>query len=253
MGQSLPDQVVESARIALEAMDSHPRHHLLPVYRRGIYESIDRVSGLKSHPIKIRLGILAVKRVASYWKVPLFMYSEEDEDYEYWLHIPGHLIKTTEEIIAGIADQDKATKEAQHLFEVASFTGQTQDSPYYYEWCVFESGLICMWDVLKADADNILNTRVRLTELTTDDEIRHREDAVMWACRAYSGGKWTPEEPAKWVYDENQNRWLTSDRNWYFGPYGEWDSETDLANKRRKDFWDWWLSQALQEAWSQSQ
>ncbi len=254
MNSSLPVEIAQLIDTALEAMRAHPRHLLLPFYQHAIYRAIDKAAGQKAHRIKTTLGILAAQHVIPYWKIPLFMIKEDREDYGYWLNIPRHLVEMARGVLNGTAEKDIVLKEIGHLSEVNNLTGQMHDSPYYYEWCAFKAALNCVWQALDLGLWKKLEADDSIAETTTDEELRYPVDAAALACLAYTGGSWTPTtNPDKWTYDKEQNRWITDNDNWYFEDYGDWDSNTDRAMTRRQEFWEWWLSQAVDEAWSQAQ
>ncbi|MCP4371800.1 MAG: hypothetical protein GY797_27335 [Deltaproteobacteria bacterium] len=255
MNSSLPIEISHPIEVALKSMQSHPQHQLLPYYRRAIYKGIEKAVGPKAHKIKAWLSILATQHVSSYWRIPLFMVREDEDDYDYWLHIPNHLIKIAKGIINGTIDSDGISKEVGHLSEVNDFTGQMDDSPYYHEWCVFKAALSCVWKVLNSDSRKPLETDDGINMTTTDENLirYHCPDTALWACLAYTDGTWTPTDPEKWTYDKQQNRWMTEDEGWYFEDYGVWNQNTEQAIARRQEFWEWWLSQAVNEAWYQAQ
>jgi hypothetical protein len=73
MNSSLPAEILRLIDRALTAVQTHPKHMLLPFYRRAIYRSIDKAAGPKAHKIKAALSILAAEHVVPYWNIPLFM------------------------------------------------------------------------------------------------------------------------------------------------------------------------------------
>jgi len=234
-------------------MQAHPKHLLLPFYRRAIYRGIDRVANQKAREIKVLLSILAVEHVSSHWNIPLFMVTDDEDDYEYWLHIPNHLAEMAKGIINGTIESNEIREEVEQLTEVDDLTGQIDDSPYYHEWCVFKAALSCVWEVLNPDSRKPLETDDSINVTTTDENLKryHCPDTALWACLAYTDGTWTPTDPEKWTYDKQQNRWMTQDEGWYFEDYGVWNRNTEQAIARRKAFWEWWLLQAINKAWHQ--
>jgi hypothetical protein len=234
-------------------MQAHPQRLLLPFYRRAIYKGIDKATGQKAHKIKVTLSILTAQYVIPYWRIPLFMIEEGEEDYAYWLVIPYHLVEMAKGVSNGTAESNRVLKEANHLTEVNAFTGQMDDSPYYHEWCAFEAALDCVWEALNRGHWKTLETDDSVTDTTTDEELECHADTAMLACLAYTGGSWTPVNPDKWTYDKAADRWITNNENWYFEDYGVWDRNTDRAMARRREFWEWWLSQAIVECWNQAQ
>lgn len=253
MNDSLPVEIAQPVDAALETMHAHPKHMLLPFYRRLIYKGIDQAIGQKAHKMKATLSIFAAQHVSPYWRIPLFMIEEDEQDYDYWLHIPYHLIEIAKGVINETANSDVVLNEVNHLSEVNHFTGQMDDSPYYHEWCAFKAALRCVWEALNLGHPSIIETDDGITQITTDEELELHADTAMLACLAYTGGSWTPTNPAKWSYDKEQKRWITDNKNWYFEDYGVWDRNTDMAIARRQEFWEWWLSQAVDEAWRQAQ
>lgn len=253
MNSSLPIEISQPIEVALEIMQTHPKHLLLPFYRRKIYKGIAKAAGSKTHKVKVLLSILAAQQVSSYWNIPLFMVREDEDDYDYWLHIPNHLIKMAKGIINGTIDNDEVLKEVRHLSEVDGITGQMDDSPYYHEWCAFKAALNSVWEALNLNTTQTLETDNSLTDTTTDDELEYHADTAILACLACSGGSWTPTNPEKWYYDQQQNRWITQDNSWYFEDYGVWDRNTEQAIARHQAFWEWWLLQAVNKAWHQGQ
>jgi hypothetical protein len=253
MSSSLPADVTQPIDVALQSMHAHPIHLLLPIYRRAVYEGIDQAIGQKSHKIKVTLSLLAAQRVSSYWNIPLFMVEKDEADYDYWLQIPRRLIEIAKNILNANTNSDVILEEVSHLSEVDSVTGQTDDSPYYHEWCAFEAALSCVWEALNSDHSSLVQADNSITHETTDEELRRPVDTAMLACLAYTGGSWTPANPDKWIYDKEQKRWITDNRDWYFDDYGTWDRNTDMAISRRQEFWEWWLSQGVYEAWVQAQ
>ena len=248
----LPNEITQLINAAWEDMHSHPTHMLSPFHRRVIYKSIDKVLTQTAHKTKVTLCLLTAQHVIHFWNIPPFMVEEHEEDYDYWLRIPQHLIEVTKNILNANVDRDSILEEVSHLSEVNNLTGQTHDSPYYHEWCVFKSALSCVWEALNLDSGSLVQNDIDITHATTDEELGWRTDTAMFASLAYAGGSWIPLDPDKWFYNTEQNRWLTNNRDWYFEDYGVWDRNTDAAIARRQEFWEWWLFEAVAEAWKQA-
>lgn len=248
MENSLPIEIEQAVNIAFDAMQAHSQHLLIPIYRYAIYDSINKTKDLDAHSVKVSLNLLTVQYVLSYWKMPLFMYSKEDDEYDLWQRMPHHMVEISRGVINGTIEKNKAIAKAAHWQEVTDLTGQLHDSPYYNEWCVFDAGLRCLWQTLDVEIE--LNREIDIN--TKDEDLYGDSDVAKWACFAYVGGTWIPNNPIQWNYDEQQRRWITDNKDWYFEDNGIWDRNTKTAINRRRKFWDWWLTQAISKACQQS-
>jgi predicted TIM-barrel fold metal-dependent hydrolase len=143
--------------------------------------------------------------------------------------------------------------QASHWQEVTALTGQLNESPYYHEWCVFDTALTSLWSVLLPDFWQDVATHPTTTPDSADDARFASPDPAHCASLAWAGGRWTPADPRQWRYDDQRQMWLTENPSWYFEAYGTWDRTTPDTIVRRRAFWEWWLTHPFQVAWAHIQ
>jgi hypothetical protein len=224
---SIPQTMTERVAIALAVMRKHPYHNLSWNHRHAIYQAfkVDPVG----QQARIWLDILTTHYVLPQWEA--IRQSEIWEDYDE----PKTMVQLAEDVLMGKTAPSVGREMALHWSEVSDLSGETLDSPYYNAWCVFKAALTTVW--LAVGWDCFENPDPE--SVPTTDHISEwvYGDTAEMAMLAYVGGTWTPVEGWTTGFEEQG---------------GEWDRETPEAQARRQAFWEWWLLEAIPQAWEQA-
>jgi len=87
---ALPSALSQAIESAYAAMERHPEHMLLPVYRQAIYRAIGPQGDPMSHQALARLALLSAWRVLPIWQ------RQRPDD-----HTPERLLATAEDMMTG--------------------------------------------------------------------------------------------------------------------------------------------------------
>jgi hypothetical protein len=251
MNVVLPAGVVSLINEGLEQINVHSEHYLLPIQRLKIYDAIDTHMGSRSHLIKTWCGILSTRRVLTLLNANL---KEEDYDLSsWWESYPVEMLLTTETLIRHQETRKSAEELLAQFQEMSDLTGESMDSPYFVRWCIFEAGLSTLREAIYPQAWQ----QISIDNKTTDFDLRHHGDAAKYAAIAYAGGAWQPTDLNRWSLDEKKQLWIPKDDDAYYYydialERGKWDYDDPTVRLRRKEFWEWWLTDVISSAWHQT-
>lgn len=221
----LPEEVQEAVERAYSAMLRHPQSALLPAYRQAIYAAlgpladpstpIDPLNDPETYRVRLTLDLFTVRRVLPIW--------ESEQPQARW---PQRLLRIVEGVLQKTVNPEVACTEADvasdqlddHNFGKAESDAETASeepgskhisSSAYF---VCSAALEALYDacgLYRFDGDPF-------SEQDTDDVLdAYSSDVAFWAADAYAGGLWDPQSDPS----------------------------------RRREFWEWWLKEAVSSAW----
>lgn len=240
------DQAIQQA---LEAMKTHSDHWLLPIQRRALYAVLDPDLSLpRAAHVRSWLELFTAEYVLPLWmpilQDPVRVWIEDE-------HVPALMVDLTRSVLNGgtekiavqnlaplwqeisVFDTDESgevlvERLAVHWTEVSDLTGELTNSRYYRAWCVYDAALTALNYALGVD----YFAYARLNYTTTEITDRY-SDAANWAVISYSDGVWEPD----YTQDEEYGRVV-----------GNWNLDRDEVRAKRRQFWEWWLLEAISDA-----
>ncbi|HEX8219006.1 MAG TPA: hypothetical protein VF914_07305 [Chloroflexia bacterium] len=245
---TLPDEVLQVTTDALINMRSSPTHHLAPFYRYQLYRTLGRVVGSASSSregsddgvstVQAWLAILTAERVLPLFEGAIFALDDMDEDF---LHLPRQLIDMARGLMMGQLDLESARWEAGEAHEL--FGNWLSESDY--------------------DPDAVPLNAV----LAGNAAQRALSEAAGWdyflLMSAENEQRWSqPPDlstyPQKQALDLESQEPLTDEQLVYEGSdtagkaavaYACSTTSVRCEPERLEEFWTWWLTEALPEAW----
>jgi hypothetical protein len=109
--------------------------------------------------------------------------------------------------------------------ELDSLSGESPNSLYWLDWCVFLAAMNTLVEALGRDKP--------IDALTVEVDM-WGGDPAKWAAMAYGGGIWSAFEPPSFAD---------------FSPQGTWDYSAPAVSAKRREFWMWWLLEIVPEAY----
>jgi hypothetical protein len=220
-------------KVSMDAVDSHPQHHLNLGYRWALYsamgprqdENINAVDEL-GHKRRTHLAIQTAKRVLPLWQEgPLELpadnlrkfYNEisgitwNEERYQ-----PAYLLQLANQIMLGLSP---ITKE-DFMYAESTFSYYDYFEYYYQEredLRYMYAGTCAAQAFWVAVNDEIFDGEIDF--ILTEDDLKdptYKTEASFFASIAYAGGT---------IWNHKSN------------------------NQKRLEFWKWWLTEAMPAAW----
>jgi hypothetical protein len=176
--------------------------------------------------VRAWLEIIAVRHVQFCWQPRAWSST--------WPH-PDQLVALAEQILTGTASLTDAGVQLNRAAALADVVGEPNTAPAYCSWCVFEAALRALRSAWRYDQ---VRTTRRATVDAELDATGCTDDASMYAAIAVGAGTWAP------VVAPDTSAGAVS---------GQWDWQTSEAQLRRAVFWEWWLREALPNAWDLGQ
>jgi immunity protein Imm5 of predicted polymorphic toxin system len=223
---TLPTAVQSVINRALGAMQTHPQHQLLPVYRLPIYQIIRSIYGTATpDPLRARLGIATARRVLPLWHAAMPLYPPDDEPGVDTNILPDYFLELAEQAWQANADLETIKQEVADYWyvvgnielEIFEWREET-NGPLFYAFYALDTAYKALHETLGHE----LLGRLQHWERHTDDTLpRFACDAASSAVIALSGG-------------------------------GEDQSGPPIDVEKRRAFWEWWLLEALPIACSEA-
>ena len=215
---TIPSDLERLIDEALRDMREHPSHQLAAARRRVIYEAF----GTKSDPIASRargwLGIFVARHV-----LPIFQEALPHED------LPQRLLEMAEGVVRGAVDAKIAIQEASEGHEVAGrlWGYEEADVPWnaYFAGSSADRALVeaAGWDPFQ------YLDRFHRVDLTSGSDVQDEQT-----------DRWNDEELAQIGGDTASAAAVA-----YACGVGSPGCDPD----KLREFWEWWLTQAIPEAW----
>lgn len=241
---------------ALGAMRKHQQFDLDPYYRLVIYQYFDNLSGWKGRIAHTHLSIMAAERVCHLYDVmpeehgyptlPRLMISIANQLLTHFCEGVNAMQanEISQEITVEVIFGPKAVPMETHTYtaielaqlaqEMNVLSGEMPTSLYYQAWCAFLAA--------KSALDEALGwvefRKAIIDSTTTNSDLQWNSDTAKWAAIASVGGVWSEFE----VQDPSD-----------FVPQGNWDYSSPDTKAKRKEFWEWWCSEAVPAAWRTAQ
>ena len=207
MPQPVPTPLREVLEQAHHAMQQHPQHALLPIYRYKIYQAMREAAGSHADRVRVQLALLSARKVLPIW------YEQRPNDP--W---PEQLMATAESIVQGHASKEAGFALAQRAFDRVVALGSEWRGPgtaeiNEYAQSAAEAAVQALYEA--SGIFHLSKPQDARENETNADLDPWSSDPALWAEMAYTGGVWDPA--------------------------------SDL--QRREEFWEWWLFEAIPQAW----
>jgi len=207
---ALPSGLAQAIESAYAAMERHPEHMLLPVYRQAIYRAIDPYNDAPGHWMLARLALLSAWHVLPIWR------RKRPDD-----PTPERLLATAEGMMARPWDQtlNEAVAEDEAIVEQA-WDWLTSLKMEHSAGFAAHAAVIALFSVRgtwpgvpgRGFLEGVFIGEEDMDDKFFDPGI---SDAAMFAVSAYADPRW--------------------------------DREYDPA--KSYEFWTWWLREAIPAAW----
>jgi hypothetical protein len=213
---TLPLYVAERVGEGLAALYHQPERALLPWYRYTIYAALAAGEPALGLAARAWLDIAAARKALFCWQP----YGRREWPRN-WPQ-PADLLAPAEQLLAGSARLASSGALLDRAYALADVVGEPAESPDYCSWCVFEAALRALGSAWRYATTSGLC-----------DIADSADDASSFAVLAVGSGAWRP---------------LTGSKR-TGAPAGRWNWQTEDARLRRGVFWEWWLREAVQDAW----
>jgi hypothetical protein len=245
----IPYELQQATDEALSAMRSHPRHHLVPYYRYRIYEVLKGFNGSQALPKPPRalardslgdrvrgwLAINTMEKVLPIFKAATYSPEVDEDD----LALPMKLVEMAYGVMKGTTNPQEALHEASALEH--EFGMLLNEYEYDPEGFPLNASLVG-WTAGEALAETLASYRI----------------------------DWLLEQKMRWLELDGKPRpsditsiellWDESER---VGPLLDTAGDAAMAYScsnsspvcdpaKLEEFWTWWLTEALPEAWARA-
>jgi Immunity protein Imm5 len=220
----VPAHLADRVREALGALYRHPDQTLLAWYRYAIYDALLADRSGASYAARAWIDVLSVQHVVFCWQ----SYARLGWPAT-WLQ-PTDLLELAEQTLEGMVDPAVIQRQITRAQALADVVGEPASSAQYPVWCVFEAALRALqsaWIYHAHGATTAAPNNGATGAVGLDDASRYAAIAI--------AGSPTPAR------GDPQTRTTLSGRN---------VAPTDVAAQlRRTFFWEWWLREAIPQAW----
>jgi hypothetical protein len=219
---SVPVHIADRVTEALGALYRHPDQTLLAWYRYTIYHALLADGSRVSYAVRTWIDVLSVQQVLFCWQPYARI------DWRVTWPQPKDLLGLAEQTLQGIVDTVVVERQLTRAEALADVIGEDATSAHYARWCVFEAALRALrsaWIYLA-----YCTTSAPPNSSTTGG--LELDDASSYAAIAIAGSL---------VHSHSDPRMLTA--------YKGVSPETSEAQLRRTFFWEWWLREAIPQAW----
>lgn len=224
----VPHAVQQLIDEVLAEMIADAAHQLSPFKRRTLYDVFQNEGTPRKNALRW-LEILTVRHVLPLW-TEQWPYSWDDYPR------PAELLQIREDKLRGLLNPDEWTDAESLAAEMVSLTGEAKGSPLYPAWCIFEAA-VCLFFRYNFDPDE------NLTDEAVKNNFGGKADVAHFALIAYAG-RIQPE-----ITDEKTLHALWkaqfTDEPEPSLPRITLILDADASLK----FWEWWLREAIPEAW----
>lgn len=220
----VPAHLADRVSEALGALYRHPDQTLLAWYRYAIYDAllVDRTDA--GYAARAWLDVLSVQHVVFCWQ----SYARSTWPRA-WLQ-PTDLVELAEQCLQRLVDPALVQRQITRAAALADVVGERMTSPQYPAWCVFEAAL----RALQSASISHAHGRAIAAPKSRAAHALGLDDASWYAAIA-AAGRVTPARA-----DPRTDR-TPSDHAVAHGD--------TAAQLRLTFFWEWWLREAIPEAW----
>jgi hypothetical protein len=221
---SVPVHIAERVSEALGALYRHPDQTLLAWYRYTIYHALLAERSPAGYAVRAWIDVLSVQHVLFCWQP----YARTDWHVT-WLQ-PNDLLGLAEQTLRGTVDKVAVQRQITRAEALADVIGEDANSAHYAAWCVFEAALRALQSAWLYLA---YCTTPAPSNSSTADGLE-LDDASSYAAIAIAGSL---------VPSHSDPRMLTAHTNKGIS------RETSEMQLRQTFFWEWWLREAIPQAW----
>lgn len=237
----LPEIVQQSIEVARTRMLQDPHHSLILKHRLEIYENINKAAGSNAIKTRAWLALLTAELV-----LPIF----GNPDSAYLL--PSNLVKEAKDILLG-----KSAKRELREIEALTAGGFYIDTEIYSDEAGYaaEAALLALAEahefVYYKQFDTLELQQIiekQIAQGYPDEVFRGLfVDAASMAVCAYSGISFDWDALSEMAVSENG----LSAEEWVF--HANTTFAPNFQPAKRREFWEWWLSCAIPQAWQLAQ
>jgi hypothetical protein len=220
---SVPAHLADRVSEALGALYRHPNQTLLAWYRYAIYEAIVADRSQASFAAHAWIDVLSVQHVLFCWQP----YARAGWPAT-WLQ-PTDLLELSEQILQEMVDPPAVQRQITRAQALADVAGEHATSAQYPAWCVFEAALRALQSAWIAQVNGA--TPARNSWIAGAVGL---DDASWYAAIAIAG---------KLTLARSDPRTRATNADRVVAPADA------AAQLRQTFFWEWWLREAIPQAW----
>jgi hypothetical protein len=219
---ALPEILTKVIETVSQERKNHPDGEVMPYYRQQIYDAITS-SMHQDLAFKVRgwLEIVTAEKVLPIWQTIWHEKETPEFLWKYWLdkEMPERLLKITKNILNNVGNIEEAEAQFERVWrDISEEPGlEGIDDKYQNPYNARQAAVQALNWVLGYTK---ICPKYTLEETDADLLDPQCGDAAAWASAAYGGDLWSYTE-----------------RDW----------------SKRQGFWDWWLKEAVPQAWELSQ
>jgi hypothetical protein len=224
---SIPAQLADRVSEALGALYRHPEQTLLAWYRYAIYDALVADGRYASYAARAWIDVLSVRQVLFCWQP----YAQAGWPAS-WLQ-PADLLGLAEQTLQGAVDPAQLQRQITRATALADVVGEPVSSAEYPAWCVFEAALRALqstWICHTHYAAPAAPNSGPAGAVGLDDASRYAAIAI--------AGKLTHARSGPPALAAHPDRAAAS--------------ADAAAQLRQTFFWEWWLREAIPQAWQRS-
>jgi hypothetical protein len=221
---SVPVHLADRMSEALGALYRHPNQTLLAWYRYAIYDAIVMDRSQASYAARAWVDVLSAQHVVFCWQPYARMGWPTT-----WLQ-PTDLLELAAQSLQGMLDPPAVERQITRAEALADVVGEPATSAHYPAWCVFEAALRALQSAWVAHT----NGATPIAPKSWMAGAAGLDDASWYAAIAIAGSLTT-------AWDDPRTRTIYPDR--VVAPANA------AAQLRQTFFWEWWLREAIPQAW----
>jgi hypothetical protein len=238
MELALPTDLQKAIEDAYATLTKHPQHALLPIYRARVYAALGAVHYPEepldphAHRTRVTLDLLTVQRVLPIWQA-------QRPDFPW----PQRLLEMAEGVLNGSVSMEAARAEADAV------------------WALLEEGEDTYKGEVEEEAEEDSNGVSEEEAASEIAKFKGVSASALLVCDAavetlfVASGLFQFDSPdfTEEMTDADVDPWSSDTAKWASTAYAGavWDPSSDPV--MRKEFWEWWLTEAVPRAWQASQ